>query len=220
MEAHVRPFTVQPCHRPWTTSLRSGAALAVALLGFFVITLDALVVSVALPAISRDLGGGITGLQWIIDGYTLMFAAPAAVRRQPLGPHRRPPRLGSRPRVVRRRLRRLRPRPDDRGAGRGQTGPRRRRCSDDPTIPGPHPPGLPGPRAKVPAIGIWGLGGALASAVGPLVGGSLSLLSWRLIFFVTCPSARSRCCSWPASTHPRADRCPSTGPAKWRRWWA
>jgi hypothetical protein len=45
------------------------------LLGFFVITLDALVVNVALPAIGRDLGGGMTGLLWVVDGYTLMFAA-------------------------------------------------------------------------------------------------------------------------------------------------
>jgi hypothetical protein len=42
----------------------AGAALAAALLGFFVITLDALVVNVALPAIRADLGGGMTGLQW------------------------------------------------------------------------------------------------------------------------------------------------------------
>src|SRR5207248_6885192 len=52
-----------------------GPSLAVALLGFFVITLDALVVNVALPAIGRDLGGGMTGLLWVVDGYTLMFAA-------------------------------------------------------------------------------------------------------------------------------------------------
>jgi MFS family permease len=49
--------------------------LAAAVLGFFVITLDAVVVNVALPSIRRDLGGGITGLQWVVDGYTLMFAA-------------------------------------------------------------------------------------------------------------------------------------------------
>ena len=54
---------------------RQRAALVVAVLGFFVVTLDALVVNVALPAIGYDLGGGITGLQWVIDGYTLMFAA-------------------------------------------------------------------------------------------------------------------------------------------------
>src|SRR5437879_12154967 len=50
-------------------------ALVVAVLGFFVVTLDALVVNVALPAIRSDLGGGITGLPWVVDGYTLMLAA-------------------------------------------------------------------------------------------------------------------------------------------------
>ena len=45
------------------------------MLGFFVVTLDAVVVNVALPSIRADLGGGITGLQWVVDGYTLMFAA-------------------------------------------------------------------------------------------------------------------------------------------------
>src|SRR5260370_8691805 len=51
------------------------AVLAAALLGFFAIMLDAQVVNVALPSIRNDLGGGITGLQWVLDGYTLMFAA-------------------------------------------------------------------------------------------------------------------------------------------------
>jgi MFS transporter, DHA2 family, methylenomycin A resistance protein len=54
---------------------RSGFTLAAAVLGFFVITLDAVVVNVALPSIRGDLGGGIAGLQWVVDGYTLMFAA-------------------------------------------------------------------------------------------------------------------------------------------------
>src|ERR687884_1457704 len=53
----------------------AGSVLAAALLGFFVITLDALVVNVALPVIGHDLGGGMSGLQWVVDGYTLMFAA-------------------------------------------------------------------------------------------------------------------------------------------------
>src|ERR687884_2334850 len=58
---------------------RSGAAavvtLVVAVMGFFIVTFDAVVVNVALPTIRADLGGGITGLQWVVDGYTLMFAA-------------------------------------------------------------------------------------------------------------------------------------------------
>src|SRR4051794_36431190 len=50
------------------------STLTAAVLGFFVITLDAVVVNVALPSIRRELGGGITGLQWVVDGYVLMFA--------------------------------------------------------------------------------------------------------------------------------------------------
>ena len=52
-----------------------GFTLAAAVLGFFVITLDAVVVNVALPSIRGDLGGGVTGLQWVVDGYVLTFAA-------------------------------------------------------------------------------------------------------------------------------------------------
>lgn len=51
------------------------AVLVACFVGMFVITLDAVVVNVALPAIRTDLGGGMTGLQWIVDGYTLAFAA-------------------------------------------------------------------------------------------------------------------------------------------------
>ena len=43
----------------------SGATLVAAMLGFFVVTLDAVIVNVALPDIGADLGGGITGLQWV-----------------------------------------------------------------------------------------------------------------------------------------------------------
>src|SRR3954452_8670560 len=50
-------------------------ALTAAVLGFFIVTFDAVVVNVALPSIRRDFGSGITGLQWVVDGYTLMFAA-------------------------------------------------------------------------------------------------------------------------------------------------
>ena len=42
---------------------RPGLALAAALLGFFVITLDAVVVNVALPSIRSDLSAGMTGLR-------------------------------------------------------------------------------------------------------------------------------------------------------------
>ena len=44
-------------------------------LGYFMVILDATAVNLALPALRQDLGGGITGLQWVVDGYTLAFAA-------------------------------------------------------------------------------------------------------------------------------------------------
>jgi EmrB/QacA subfamily drug resistance transporter len=49
--------------------------LAASVLGSAVAALDATVVNVALPAIRRDLGGGVSGLQWIITGYLLTLAA-------------------------------------------------------------------------------------------------------------------------------------------------
>jgi DHA2 family methylenomycin A resistance protein-like MFS transporter len=42
---------------------RATGSSAAALIGLFVTTLDALIVSVALPSIRHDLGGGITGQQ-------------------------------------------------------------------------------------------------------------------------------------------------------------
>ncbi|MFF3905508.1 MFS transporter [Streptomyces sp. NPDC001848] len=52
-----------------------GLTLTAALLGFAIITLDASVVNVALPAIGADMAAGLSGLQWVVDAYTLTFAA-------------------------------------------------------------------------------------------------------------------------------------------------
>lgn len=41
----------------------------------FVISLDATAVNVALPAIGQSLRGATSGLQWIVDGCTVPFAA-------------------------------------------------------------------------------------------------------------------------------------------------
>ena len=43
-------------------------------LGYFMVLLDTTVVSIALPAIRADLGGGIAGLQWVMNAYTIVFA--------------------------------------------------------------------------------------------------------------------------------------------------
>jgi len=36
------------------------------MLGFFVVALDTQIVNVALPDISSSLGGGLSGLQWVV----------------------------------------------------------------------------------------------------------------------------------------------------------
>src|SRR5438105_2011452 len=43
-------------------------------LGYFMVIVDATIVNVALPSVARDLGGGVSGLQWVVDAYTLVFA--------------------------------------------------------------------------------------------------------------------------------------------------
>ncbi|MBV9471465.1 MAG: MFS transporter, partial [Solirubrobacterales bacterium] len=43
-------------------------------LGYLMVIVDATIVNVALPSIERDLGGGVSGLQWVVDGYTVVFA--------------------------------------------------------------------------------------------------------------------------------------------------
>src|SRR5436305_6273150 len=49
--------------------------LAAMVFGLLMPMLDNLVVNVALPTIQRQLGAGVSVLQWIIDSYTLTFAS-------------------------------------------------------------------------------------------------------------------------------------------------
>ena len=48
-------------------------------LALFMVMLDNTVVNVALPSIQRDLDTSISGLEWIVNGYTLSFAVLLAV---------------------------------------------------------------------------------------------------------------------------------------------
>jgi DHA2 family methylenomycin A resistance protein-like MFS transporter len=59
------PATGSRAVRPSTPR---AAALAVAMLGFFAVALDAQIVNVALPDIGSSLGGGLSGLQWVVTG--------------------------------------------------------------------------------------------------------------------------------------------------------
>ena len=48
--------------------------LALVCIGQFMVVLDASIVNVALPSIQHDLHFSTSGLQWIVNAYTLTFA--------------------------------------------------------------------------------------------------------------------------------------------------
>ena len=50
------------------------AALVVICLSAFVVSVDATIVNVALPTLSRELDADTAQLQWIVDAYTLVMA--------------------------------------------------------------------------------------------------------------------------------------------------
>jgi EmrB/QacA subfamily drug resistance transporter len=64
----MRQRLVTPENRKWWT-------LGAVSFGLFMIMLDNTVVNVALPSIQRDLGVGLSELEWIVTGYALTFAA-------------------------------------------------------------------------------------------------------------------------------------------------
>lgn len=157
-------------------------------LGYFMIILDTTIVTVALPAMRRDLHTGVSGLQWVVDGYTLLFAT-LLLAGGALGDRcgaRRVFQLGQllfvaasaacavAPTVVVLVLARLL-----QGIGAALAVPASlallRVTFEDVED-----------RARV--VGIWGGIAGVAAAGGPVVGGILvSAVSWRAVFLVNVP---------------------------------
>jgi MFS transporter, DHA2 family, methylenomycin A resistance protein len=165
-----------------------GPVLAAVTLGFAVIQLDVSVVNVAVRALASRLHTGISGVQWVVDAYTLTFAAlilTAGALGDRIGP-RRMLLAGfgvfvaasvacgasiSTGMLIGARL--------VQGAGAAALG----ACSLallNHTYSDAH--------ERVRAVGIWAAGGSVALASGPLAGGVLiELLGWRAIFFINVP---------------------------------
>jgi MFS transporter, DHA2 family, methylenomycin A resistance protein len=172
---------------PSRTGARPRASLATAMLGFFVVALDAQIVNVALPGIRNDLGGGLSGLQWIVTGYTLMFSAlqlfsgtfsdrAGARRAYGLGMilfTAASLACGFSPSLLVLIAGRIL-----QGIGAAMITPSSlaliREAYHDPA-------------GRGRAIVYWGLGGSVAAAAGPVLGGILTQIDWRLIFFVNLP---------------------------------
>ncbi len=157
-------------------------------LGLSIIQLDVTIVNVALPAIQRDLGGSLAGLQWVVDAYTLGLAAVMLTAGSEAD------RSGARRLFT---------------AGLIVFGVGSAACAAAPTLgvliaarafQGLGASALlpcslallvhqfPDPRSRAHAIGVWGAMGAIGVALGPVLGGVLvAVATWRLIFVINVP---------------------------------
>ncbi len=55
--------------------VRPMLVLAICCTSLFIVGLDNTIVNIALPSIRRDLGASLSGLQWVIDAYTVVLAS-------------------------------------------------------------------------------------------------------------------------------------------------
>src|SRR2546430_16913320 len=79
---------------------RTGWALLLTSVAFFMVTLDSLVVVTALPAIHRELGGQVSTLERAANAYLLVFAAGIITAASIGEPSRPRPGARSRPRPL------------------------------------------------------------------------------------------------------------------------
>jgi MFS transporter, DHA2 family, methylenomycin A resistance protein len=167
---------------------RAGWALLATSLGFGVVQLDVSVVNVAIKPIGADLGGGVSGLQWVVGAYTVAFAAlilSAGALGDRIGAKRvfitgfalftvasaacgLAPTLGFL--IAARAVQ---------GAGAAVLVPSSLSLLNH---------AYRDERARAHAVGLWAAGASVALSAGPLIGGVLtSSLGWRSIFFINAP---------------------------------
>lgn len=160
--------------------------LIATVLGSALAQLEATVVNVALPVIGRELGAGVSGLQWVLNGYLLTLAALILLGGS----------LGDR--LGRRRVFVLGTVLFTVASGA---------CAAAPTLPllvaarvvqgvggALLTPGslamleaLLRPQDRAKAIGAWSALGGVAAAAGPLISGWLVESSWRWVFLLPIP---------------------------------
>lgn len=171
----------EPDQRRWAVLLPVCA-------GYFMVILDVAVINVAVPSIGREMAVSLTGIQWITDGYTLVFAG-FLLSGGALGD-----RLGSR-RVfcaglvvftVASAACALAPGVGFLVAGRLAEGFGAALIVPSSLALLRHTYADQATRAW--AIGVWAGGSAAAGSAGPLVGGMLiATVGWRWVFLINLP---------------------------------
>ena len=156
--------------------------------GLFLLMLDSTVVALALPSIRHDVGAGAAGLQWVMNGYLLAIAA-LVVTAGRLGDMFGRKRLFLAGMCVFALGSVLSGAANDELtliAGRVLQG-----AGAAPMLPlslaivcNAFPAGQ-----QARALGIWAGISAVALGIGPLAGGALVDLDWRLIFWINLPIA-------------------------------
>ncbi len=163
-------------------------ALPTASLGYFMVILDATVVNVAIPALRASFSTDLASVQWVVDAYTLMFAAfllTGGALSDRFGAGRlfvtgavlfsvASLACGAAATLSMLVVFRL-----IQGAGAALEVP-----ASLALVQALHED--TGERAK--AVGLWGAVAGVGAAAGPLVGGLLtSVTSWRAVFFLNVP---------------------------------
>src|SRR5260370_20679285 len=180
-----RQATSRPDHEPGALHTLRLTAIC---FGFFMVILDTSVVNVALPAMQHDLHGSLEGLQWVVNGYTLIFASlllSAGTLGDRLG-HKRTFLAGYALFTGASLLCSLAPSLTLLIAARVLQG-----VGPAVVVPGSlslitHGIQHPGKRAR--AIGIWAGSSGIGLAGGPVIGGLLvEVLGWRSIFLLNVP---------------------------------
>jgi MFS transporter, DHA2 family, methylenomycin A resistance protein len=156
--------------------------------GWFMVIVDATIVNVALPRLGREFGASVSGLQWVVDGYTVVFAG-LLLSAGWLGD-----RFGAR-RVFQSGLALFVLASAACGFAPGLDVLVGARVVQGVGAALLVPSSLAllqasygDRRARARAIGVWAMVGGFASGAGPLLGGLLTAgLGWRWIFFVNIP---------------------------------
>ncbi len=150
----------------------------------FLTFLDTTVVSVALASIQSDLGAGVSSLQWVVNGYALVFAAfmlGAGALGDRLG-RRRVMLVGVAIFCAGSLVSALAPSVGWVIAGRGVMG--LGAAASEPGTLSVIRHLYPGGRERARSLGIWSAISGLAIALGPVIGGTLVGISgWRAVFW-------------------------------------